>query len=171
MDQPPWSSVSLVFLGSNKGRLDDSSFPCCPGGAVHQRAQPSGDCIQPLQPPSRSPPVAIADTAPAAVSHEGASASSQHQWAPTLVPVSEIFEAFLLAFLWQSPIFLMDLSSWTRNCQVEFSAQRHHWRLSSEFLKFFKGRLNARICYQDYHFSCSPNCVAAEFKQGRAPNF
>ena len=34
MDQPPWSSVSLVFLGSNKGRLDDSSFPCCPGGAV-----------------------------------------------------------------------------------------------------------------------------------------
>ena len=118
-----------------------------------------------------SPPVAIADTAPAAVSHEGASASSQHQWAPTLVPVSEIFEAFLLAFLWQSPIFLMDLSSWTRNCQVEFSAQRHHWRLSSKFLKFFKGRLNARICYQDYHFSCSPNCVAAEFKQGRAPNF
>ena len=70
--------------------------------------QPSGGCFQPLQPPSRSPPVAIADTAPAAVSHERASASSQHQWAPTLVHASEIFEAFLLAFLWQSPILLMD---------------------------------------------------------------
>ena len=38
MEQPPWSSAALVFLGSNKGRLDDSSFPCCPGGAVNPRA-------------------------------------------------------------------------------------------------------------------------------------